>query len=221
MVVDSNLGFNKVNVVVREYLSYDVNLSDPENPRSSLSVVIENNASGNPVCTQKADYGDGSYSALINRCYWNYLRVYTLSDTNLITASPYTISGSELMNGKDLPAKIDNLVDENNELYKGYGTLMVIPGEAIHSIKYNFILPAAILRADGENITYQLHVQKQAGTLSTPIQLKIQLPPSALIIKSSLPGEQQGDVLIINSNLRKDLEYSITLGLNKSVQNPE
>jgi hypothetical protein len=213
-VVDSNLGFNKVNAVVKETLSYDIDLSNLEKPKSSLLVNIQNNASGNPACIQEANYGDGSYTALINRCYWDYLRVYTLPSTNLTDASPHLIPSSELMDGKALPAQINNLVDENNKLIKGYGTLLVIPGGAITSVSYSFSLPVTVLKIDGRNTTYQLVVQKQAGTIATPIQLSIHLPSSTTIVNSSLIGKQNGNEWTFSTDLRQDLQFELTFTSN-------
>ena len=214
MVVDSNLGFNKVNAVVKEDLSYEVDLSNLKSPTSTLIVNNQNNATGNPDCEQKADYGDGSYAALINRCYWDYLRVYSRPDTTLVKASPQAIPGAELMGGKDLPAQMDNLVDENSTVVKGYGTFLVIPAGASHSISYQFNLPKSILKTTGKNITYQLKVQKQAGTLATPIKLTIALPPSAIAVHASLAGEQQGNKWIFDTDLRQDLEFEFTFRSN-------
>jgi len=51
MVVDSNIGFNKTNVVVASNLTYDVDLTKPASPIGSLTVVHSNNAAG-VICSQ-------------------------------------------------------------------------------------------------------------------------------------------------------------------------
>jgi hypothetical protein len=210
LIVDSNLGFNKVNAVVKESLSYSVDLTDLQAPTSILEVNNQNDAAGNPLCSQKADYGDGSYTSLINRCYWDYLRVYSRADAVFVKSNPKAIPGKELLGGNDLPAQTDDLTDENNETIKGYGTLFVVSAGGVNSTSYQFDLSPAIYQTSGKHTTYSLKVQKQAGTLAIPIKITITLPPSASLIQASLTGEQSGNNWVFTSDLRQDLNFTIT-----------
>jgi hypothetical protein len=210
MVVDSNLGFNKVNAVVDETINYAVDLTDITSPTAVLQVNNQNNAAGNPVCTQQADYGDGSYTSLINRCYWDYLRVYSRADTVLVNSNPKAIPGNEMLGGKDLPAQMDDLTNENNDLIKGYGTFFVVPAGEANLTSYQFALSPTLLQTVGNRSTYTLTVQKQAGTAAIPIKISITLPPSASLVDASLPGEQNGNSWVFTTNLRQDLNFTVT-----------
>jgi hypothetical protein len=210
MIVDSNLGFNKVNAVVDEAINYAVDLTDLNSPTAVLEVDNQNNAAGNPVCTQQADYGDGSYASLINRCYWDYLRVYSRADTILVQSDPKTIPGSEMLDGKDLPAQTDDLTYENNDLIKGYGTFFVVPAGQANSTHFQFALSPTVLQTVGNRSTYSLTVQKQAGTTAIPIKISITLPPSASLVDASLPGEQNGKSWVFTTDLRQDLNFTVT-----------
>ena len=114
----------------------------------------------------------------------------------------------------DLPAQMDDLTNENNATIKGYGTLLVVPAGNIHSVTYDFTLPASILNISGRNFTYKLTVQKQAGTLATPFELTVRLPSSASVIYASLPAKQQGVDWIFSSDLRQDLQFELTFSSN-------
>jgi hypothetical protein len=216
MVVDSNLGFNKVNAVVRENLRYEVDLSDLQSPTSTLTVNNQNNATGNPSCEQGADYGDGSYASLINRCYWDYLRVYSRADAILTKSFPMAIPGSWLMGGKGLPAQVDDLVDENNSRVKGYGTFLVVPAGSKQAVTYRFGLSTAILKTVGSNIIYSLYVQKQPGTPANPIEIIVHLPINATILYSSLKAEKNGENWIFTSDLHEDLQIELTFASKQS-----
>ncbi len=93
MVVDTNVGFNKTNAVVEANLSYDVDLSDPSSPKGSLAVFHTNHASENVPCIQwnSAQEIPGERTYPIDRCYWDYLRVYTREGTTLLDASPQAV----------------------------------------------------------------------------------------------------------------------------------
>src|SRR5690606_23963498 len=84
MVVDSNVGFNKTNAVVQSNFAYDVDLTNPEFPEASLVVTHQNQASDQVPCRPYPYIaGSGISDDLlqrqypIDRCYWNYLRIYT------------------------------------------------------------------------------------------------------------------------------------------------
>src|SRR5262249_16196740 len=74
MVVDSNIGFNKVNAAVTSKLIYEVNLTTPDTPTAQLTISHHNPASTAAGCQPGPDYGTGEYADLIARCYWDYLR---------------------------------------------------------------------------------------------------------------------------------------------------
>jgi len=213
MVVDSNLGFNKVNAVVKEDLSYAVDLSNLKSPLATLTVNNQNNAPGNPVCEQKADYGNGSYAALIDRCYWDYLRVYSLADAVLEKSSPRPIPGNWLMGGKNLPAQMDNLIDENNSSIKGYGTFFVVPGSQSQAIHYEFALPEKVLQIAGNEVAYHLTIQKQPGTQAEPVEIMIRLPAKATMMQASLSGKQSGNDWVFTDDLQQDIHFEITFAL--------
>ncbi|MFQ5409289.1 MAG: DUF4012 domain-containing protein, partial [Anaerolineales bacterium] len=107
MVVDSNLGFNKVNALVRAELTYAVDLSQPAAPQASLVVTHYNDASPVPACVHAVpDYGaEQTYADLTNGCYWNYLRVYTLAQAELLQAEPHAVPGAQLLLGEPVPAR--------------------------------------------------------------------------------------------------------------------
>ena len=76
LVVDTNVGFNKVNPNIERAIEYQVDLGAEGKPLARLAVSYQNR-SKQPVgsCIQEARYGD-SYADMMDRCYWNYLRVY-------------------------------------------------------------------------------------------------------------------------------------------------
>lgn len=76
MVVDSNVGLNKVNANIAVAIAYSVDLSDPRRPIGDVFVRHVHRAEAAQECRHVADYGSGEYEAMMARCYWDYLRVY-------------------------------------------------------------------------------------------------------------------------------------------------
>lgn len=216
MVVDTNVGYNKTNAVVKPKLAYDVDLTNLAQPTSRLQVFEQNDASGeSSQCNQRPAGVDRStleYWYAIDRCYYDYLRVYVPSGTVLVNATPHAVTRDEMiMLDRDVPGRVDNLDDRLAGL-RGFGTLLVVPMGGSLETDFEFRLPAGIVQHGpgvGE-LTYALRIQKQAGTVATPISVRIQLPQGARI-GSVTPGGyvESGGSLRFDLELKMDITIEI------------
>ena len=219
MVVDTNVGFNKTNAVVETNLAYDVDLSDPSSPKGSLSVFHTNHASENVPCIQWNSAGEipDERSYPIDRCYWDYLRVYTREGTTLLDASPQAIPAGWMILEEAVPAHVDILdadEEETNGL-QGFGSLLVVPGGQTLSTAFQFALPQAVVSrgSDSNLLSYRLKVGKQPGTLAIPLLLRIHLPSHA-IIEAVPPGASvQNNNLLLETDLRQDVRIEVVFHL--------
>ena len=85
LLVDSNVGFSKNDMAIRRSLSYDLDLSDPAAPQAALSLRYEYPQAGTDPCDlhhsrPPSNNYDEPY------CYWDYWRVYTPGETQLLKA---------------------------------------------------------------------------------------------------------------------------------------
>ncbi len=103
-----------------------------------------------PVCDRTPRYGD-SYDALVNRCYWDYLRVYAPAGSELLTAE-----------GLNRPAAEQG--ERGTTVFAGSFSLR--PGDQ-HVVTLQYRLPADLPTAP-----YRLFVRKQAGTLAPPLTVE-------------------------------------------------
>lgn len=215
MVTDTNIGFNKTNAVVQASLSYDVDLTDLMAPRSTLIVTHQNNASQNVPCIQW-DTGEivGEKYYPIDRCYWNYLRVYKPAGVEVLEATPHAVPGAWMLLGQGVPARVDDLEEEIPGV-KGFGTLLVVPGGQSLNTSFTFALPPSIMVKDGPagQRMYRLKVQKQPGTLAIPITIRIHLPKSAVVKSISEEAVAQDNHLLINSTLQTDVDLELIFSL--------
>jgi len=212
MVVDSNVGFDKVNAVVDKRLVYFIDLSDLAAPTASLTVIHTNNASNNAPCIQWLESRGDTYNDLFEHCYWNYLRVYKPAGTQLLDATPHAVPGTWAIRGEDVPARVDILDDENINGVQGFGTLLVVPGGTSLETNFGFLLPSRILVTTGKPglMTYQLRVQKQPGTLAIPLVIRVRLPAGALLINASPEARLVEGDWVFDTDLRTDVEIVLT-----------
>lgn len=225
MVVESNVGYNKVNAVIETEFSYRVDLSQLDALQASLTVTHHNpnlKDSYGASCTPGLRWGDyyPTYQEFTEMCYWDYLRVYTLDQTELTSAEPLAIPGELLMRGQDVPARVDILdnngtIDEIMNGARAWGTLIVVPVDETRQVNFDFALPVAVLSKESrrETWTYNLHIQKQPGTRGVPASISVQLPPGAEIIEVFPTGEFLDSLWETNLALTTDQDISLTFHL--------
>lgn len=213
MVVDSNIGFNKTNAVVEGNLFYDIDLTEPVHPTSDLTIIRKNNASAKVPCLQwdeREIQGDNSYP--IDRCYWNYLRVYVVNGGILLDASPPpVIPNAQTVFDRSMPTPRVDVLDEEIDGVQAFGTLMVVPGGKSVSATYHFALPSDILEyeASSNQTIYRLKVQKQPGTIAIPITIRVHLPLHSQLISAYPDALVQGKNILFTTNLMTDIEIQV------------
>ncbi len=149
-VVDSNVGFNKVNAAVRQEIAYRV-APDDGGLVATLTLTYTHPMPAQAApCDRTPRYGD-SYDDLIRRCYWDYLRVYAPGGSQLLSA-----------NGVDQPKTERG--EGGTTVFAG--AFVLKPGEQrVVTLRYR--LPATVTTGS----PYQLLVRKQAGTIATPLSV--------------------------------------------------
>ncbi len=215
MLADTNVGFNKTNALVDLSLAYDLDLSDVAAPEAVLVAAHKNRADPRVPCVQ---WNSGEITLVekypVDRCYWDYLRVYKGAGTELLEASPHAIPAGQMILGRAVPARVDALEEEAPGVV-GFGTLLVVPGGETWNTGFKFALPASVLDATGAPgaLVYRLKVHKQPGTLAVPLTLRVHLPARAQLVSVSLEATVQGDNLLIQTDLRRDVELEVVFRL--------
>ncbi len=155
-VVDTNMGYNKVDAVIERALAYTVTwpTTAGEAALAETSVTYTHTFTGTPnQCEAKPLYGE-TYEAMIERCYFNYVRLYVPAGSDLVAIA-----------GVDEDSIGSQRGEKGTQVFSGY--LSVKPGES-KTVTFTYTLPAA-LTADG----YALRIQRQSGTGPLPVQLDI------------------------------------------------
>jgi hypothetical protein len=209
MVVDTNMGFNKVNALVASELQYVVDLADLSRPRATLTVRHHHplEPRGTP-CVHEPRYDD-TYEQMMERCYWDYLRVYVPLASTLVDASPHSVSGSELLGQRPSPAQVT--VGPPEQGRNVFGTfLLVRPSETVET-GFGYALPPNTVQVVDQRLEYELLVQKQAGTHAVPLSVELRLPDGMTLAKSEPePASHTASVVEYSVNLETDLRLRAT-----------
>ena len=189
MVVDSNVGFNKVNPNIEQAIDHHVTLEPSGAGMSHLVLSYRHLVERpTPACRHESYYGD-EYADLMERCYWDYVRVYL----------PH---GSEVLNmqGGDEPYEV---YEENG--YTVVATSFLLANGQARCIELTY-RPGFRASPGG----YSLLVQKQGGTAAVPLRVTI-TPPEGSRPKQARPlaAVWLGDRLVWQGDLSVDRQIEL------------
>ena len=165
-VVDTNMGYNKVDVMIERGLAYTVSwpTTAGETPLAVASVTYTHTFEGPPnLCVPKPIYGD-TYDAMIERCYFDYVRLFVPAGSTL----------------EDIAGVEDDSIgsqrgEKGTQVFSGYFKLE--PGES-KTVTFTYRLPATLAPED-----YALRLQRQSGTGPLPVQLDVGGARAAFVLR--------------------------------------
>ena len=190
-LVDSNVGFNKVDSVVTRSLTYRVDLREMTAPSGEVTMIYQNNATGNAACVQVASYGNGTYQDMQQRCYWDYWRLYSPGGVEFISSDAQPVPASELLNNEGWSGQVESMAGEGGK--NVFAGLLVLPESQASSVDLSYHLPVTVLQSSAQSVfTYTLQVDVQPGLQGLPFRLVVLLPSTAQNI-SGTGGLQPGE----------------------------
>ncbi|MCB0128641.1 MAG: DUF4012 domain-containing protein, partial [Caldilineaceae bacterium] len=153
-LIDTNMGYNKANAVIERSLHYTVTWPTNGAPAEATVTIDYRHpiTLPNHTCDITPRYGS-DYQDLVERCFFNYVRLYVPQGSTLVEATGF------LENDSVRTAR----GERRTQVFAGYFVLP--PGEQAR-IQFRYQLPPLLTQ---EN--YQLIVQRQAG--SGPLSLVV------------------------------------------------
>ncbi len=211
MIIDSNIGYNKVNANLQVSYDYNIYISKDSESVGQLFLNYKNTSKGlTTKCVQGLPIGYPSYKELSHGCYWNYLRIYLpkgsipIAWSNLILPDESLYSHLDPFHEKDT---FTNYLEGNKTVLGG---LFVVPQGQQNSLMFSYRLPTFILDDKGSNNLYSLVVQKQPGTHDRNLNVSIHYPLEwALKSSNQVPIFSVAGNSKYNSSLDKDFELKI------------
>jgi hypothetical protein len=221
MVVDTNMGFNKVNPNIESSVDYQVLINEDGSLTIQVTVRYRNKSTvAVAECVQEARYPP-TYQEMMEGCYWNYLRVYAPEEAQLLQGTELTLpEGSLRARESDLAGT--TLSPEVGPVEAGknvFATFFVVPPGEEREIAFQYELPSDTLQREGSTARYTLLVQKQPGTLSVPLHVTVSLPPGSEAM-SAQPSATSLTYLEaeFETDLRVDREFEVVLWLEEASQ---
>jgi hypothetical protein len=208
MIVESNFGYNKANSLIERRYAYSVDL-DQRQAQVSTTFTHRGTHSGEP-CDQAVVYNlELQYEDMVNRCYWNFLRIYTPNGSDLLEASQHPAPASAFINGQPWSGQA-YLLDDPSGLTTIANFLLLEPGEtAVVHTRYQ--LPPNIIQTTGQKQVYNLTIYKQGGLPSQPLSVTITLPANAQLIEAHpAPTAVNDREIIFDTTLTSDLQLMVT-----------
>jgi hypothetical protein len=207
MVVDANVGYNKASVRVEESIAYTVDLGATE-PRATLTLAYTHTGDVDYPCIPEVRY-DPVYEDMMDRCYWDYLRVYVPQGSRLLDATRIPVPGDALRSGEGETGEVAVLTAAEGD-FLTWAVLGVLPPGASHMRHFTWTLPPDIVQAQGDASLYVLHVPKQAGTPARPLEVRVRLPQGASLLQASPePAAVEDGVVIYHTVLDGDRMFRV------------
>lgn len=156
MIVDSNIGFNKVDGTVERRAEYAPVLDRDGSIRAALTITYTNLSAsdGNP-CVHQAFYPP-TYAELQQGCYWNYLRVVTPA-------------GSQLVRAEGVDDAVTEAPLAGRAVFGGY--FVLARGES-RVVRFEYTVPASA-RSKSQ---YDLTLEKEPGAPPLPLRVRVTIP---------------------------------------------
>ena len=196
LVLDTNMGFNKSNLHMERTFTYDLDLSTSQ-PTAHLTVNYHHTGADNKVpCFQYVYYDNApTYQEVADQCYFNYLRVYAPSASQLNWMTGHYIPGEMLLMG--------NTWDRSGEAvqefadFQTFTNFMMVPRSGMVTSEVTYTLPENVVQQQENRHVYQLWLRKQAGAAPEPVTITATLPEGAVLIDSQAPQLPQVDGRIV------------------------
>ncbi|MFQ5471759.1 MAG: DUF4012 domain-containing protein, partial [Dehalococcoidia bacterium] len=176
MAVDSNLRRNKLNLVVKTGIDLDVHLDAAGNATNAVAITYRNDHSS---WSRTADprllplMTGGGWPVPL---YGSYMRLLVPGASEL---QALTVGG--------VPAEVEEISTEGAR--DSFGFYVSVPLDSTAEITYEYVVPS--VADDSHNpYEYRLFVQKQPGTKSIPLRVRVEAPPAMRIVSMLLDGKE-------------------------------
>ncbi len=214
VIIDSNVGWNKVDRQIEREFTYEVDLSDIELPTAKLSLDYENHSNAEIAaagdCDTQAHVRSIDYAVRLHGCYWNYLRIYVPLGSKLNGGDQLPLpSGSIASQVSELPIGSQTTAlqfDDNGTYLSG---LMNLEAQDSKNIDFFYTLPSSVVTSDEEGIEYSLDVGVQAGTRGRTGSVAITIPAGYEIDAHTPAGIVMDGQVVIRVDPTRDVTIRV------------
>jgi hypothetical protein len=218
-IIDTNMGFNKVNAVIDRKVRYQVLLSENGQGRAELQIkYIHHGQLSGQICVHSTTYSiDTQYADLFNYCYWNYVRVYAPKGSSLLQGSNHPLPAGQLLSGMAWHGQASVAPPEHVELTT-FDNFLVLQPEHSVTATFTYLLPSKITVDEGGIHQYSLLVKKQAGLSQYDLEVILGIPEGTIVIQADPePTSVNGQVLTVSTVATED--FLVTVDYEQDIHN--
>jgi len=215
--IDANVGFNKASAVVERQADYQVTLHADGSATAYASLVYRHASEKGVSACQITPRYEPVYTDMMDRCYWNYVRLLVPKGAELRSAPHVAVPEDMVLRGGGTLGQVD--VEALPTGHAAWGQLFLLaPGETA-ALDFTYELPTgtATRQPDGTWL-YHLRLPKQPGTDRPLWQVSVRLPQEACLL-SSTPGAASFDNrtgLMYELLQETDLEIVVRYGIPRA-----
>ena len=205
MLVDANVGYNKVSASVHQSLTYTLDLNQPYAPIAEVQMVYTHQLATSERCDQWRGLRMPvrRYEDMLQGCYYDYLRIYAPGEAQLIAALAPAVPGEWMLTGIGTNGTVD--AQPGIAGTREFSALLVTPPGETRRFFARYRLPTSVVAPDDQAWHYQLKLQKQAGTPALPTTVRVRLPKGAAVLTTSLPiAQHNGQEIVFQLLLTRD-----------------
>ncbi len=184
MLVDSNLGFNKVDGHINREVDYSVMMEDAGTLRAAVTITYTNlSPDTGAFCVHQPNY-QSTYADLQQGCYWDYVRVIVPPASELLRAIGVS----------------DAKKETSDKGYAMLGGYFVLPFGETQVVRFDYRLPSTVVLEP----RYQLTWQRQPGAPTIPVRVRLILPEGLEAVSTYPPVRIAGTTTEFALSLERD-----------------
>jgi len=211
MVVDTNMGYNKSNVYIQRTTNYQVFLQEAT-LRAELAVQYTHTGpTKEEPCYQgtEREYEQSlPYLASAEKCYWNYLRVYSPTGSRLVESSRHVVPGETLFGGNTWDSTAVEAAESLG--LNTFANFLLVANNSSETSTFSYELPTTVVQSGEDTNRYRLMVYKQAGIGTEALSLAVTLPINAEPVSiTPQPARIEGNTIYFEQQLTANTEFII------------
>jgi hypothetical protein len=214
VLVDSNIGWSKVDRNIARTLDYEVTLNEAGPSTAKITVgYINRSRPDGTGCESQGLNLRASYDELKNTCYWNLIRIYTAEGGSLISSDRLPLPANSVYEAQGLGAAGDDTVSLGFGPGGSFisGLLVIPPGDERYA-SFTVLLPASVVVWDGEMATYSLDLAAQPGSQGRETTIWVELPGGYAYTGGSMrPTSIDGNRIRFDLPLTEDMTLSVDM----------
>jgi hypothetical protein len=184
ILVDSNLGFNKVDGHINREVDYSVMREDAGTLRAAVTITYTNlSPDTGAFCVHQPNY-QSTYADLQQGCYWDYVRVIVPPASELLRAIGVS----------------DAKKETSDKGYAMLGGYFVLPFGETQVVRFDYRLPSTVVLEP----RYQLTWQRQPGAPTIPVRVRLILPEGLEAVSTYPPVRIAGTTTEFALSLERD-----------------